>query len=185
MNGSVISFSWIAFFCILLSAATASRAQVVASATAQRYSLTAGGLGSLSQPDYAGAGIAQSSPNRMYGIGAFVDLKVNRWVQIEAKGNWLRFNSYLAISEDSYLIGPRLPLHRFGRATPYAKALFGLGNASFLDGIAFTSAYGGGLDYRLTKRISVRAIDFEYQRWQATPAFSPYGFSAGIGYKVF
>lgn len=185
MNRSVIAFFGIASFCILLSAATGSRAQVVASATAQRYSLTAGGLGSLYQPDYAGAGIAQSSPTRLYGIGAFVDLKVNRWVQIEAKGNWLRFNQYLAVSEDSYLIGPRLPIHRFGRATPYAKALFGLGNGNFLDGIAFTTAYGGGVDFRVTKRISVRAIDFEYQRWQATPAFSPYGFSAGIGYKVF
>jgi len=179
------SLFWIAFFCILLSAATASRAQVVPSATAQRYSLTVGGLGSYYQPDYAGAGIAQDSPNRMVGIGAFVDLKVNRWVQIEAKGNWLRFNQYLAISEDSYLIGPRLPIHRFGRATPYAKALFGLGNGSFLYGTAFVYAYGGGLDYRVTKKISVRAIDFEYQQWQATPAFSPYGFSAGISYKVF
>jgi opacity protein-like surface antigen len=180
MNRSVI-----ALFCILLSAATASRAQVVPSATAQRFSVTVGGLGSLDQPDYAGAGIAQNSPNRMVGIGAFVDLKVNRWVQIEAKGNWLRFNRYLGASEDSYLIGPRLPLHRFGRVTPYAKALFGLGNASFLDGLAFTYAYGGGVDYRVTKRISVRAIDFEYQQWRATPAFVPYGFSAGVGYKIF
>lgn len=179
------SLFWIAFFCILLSAATASRAQVVPSATAQRYSLTVGGLGSYYQPDYAGAGIAQDSPNRMVGIGAFVDLKVNRWVQIEAKGNWLRFNQYLAISEDSYLIGPRLPIHRFGRATPYAKALFGLGNGSFLDGTAFVYAYGGGVDFRLTKKISVRAIDYEYQQWRATPAFSPSGFSAGIGYKIF
>lgn len=179
------SFFWIAFFSILLPAVTASHAQVVASATSQRYSVTVGGLGSFYQPNYAGAGIAQDSPTHLYGIGAFVDLRVNRWVQIEARGNWLRFNQYLAISEDSYLIGPRLPLHRFGRATPYAKALVGLGSGSYLDGIAFAYAYGGGVDYRLTKKISVRAIDFEYQQWRTTPALSPYGFSAGISYKVF
>jgi opacity protein-like surface antigen len=142
-------------------------------------------MGSAFQPDYAGAGVAQTGPNRLYGVGAYVDLRVNRWVQFEAEGRWLRYNEYLGINEDNYLVGPRLPIHRFGRATPYAKVLVGFGSGSFLTGHSTTLAYGGGVDYRVTKRISVRAIDFEYQQWNVTPTLYPYGVSAGIGYKIF
>jgi len=177
--------SVLGFFCILLFAAAASNAQVVPSASGRGLSLTAGALGSAFQPDYAGAGVEQTSPNRLYGVGAYVDLRLTRWVQFEGEGRWLRYNQYLGITEDNYLIGPRLPIHRFGRATPYAKVLVGLASGSFLAGHATSLAFGGGVDYRLTKRISVRAIDFEYQRWNVTPTLYPYGISAGVGYKIF
>jgi hypothetical protein len=53
-------------------------------------------------------------------------------------------------------------------------------------------AYGGGIDFRLTKRFSARG-DFEYQQWLQWPNIPgipnsplfPYGASAGIGYKIF
>jgi hypothetical protein len=50
-----------------------------------------------------------------------------------------------------------------------------------------TVAFGGGLDFKMTKRISVRAVDVEYQWW---PDFlgshiSPYGASAGVSYRIF
>ena len=51
-------------------------------------------MGSIFQPDYAGNGIAQTSPNRLYGVGAYVDAHFSRWLQIEAEGRWLRFNEY-------------------------------------------------------------------------------------------
>jgi opacity protein-like surface antigen len=177
--------SVLGFFCILLTAAAASSAQVVPSAAGRQLSLTAGALGSAFQPDYAGGPVEQTSPNRLYGVGAYVDLRLTRWVQLEAEARWQRYNEYLGINEDNYLVGPRLPIHHFGRATPYAKALVGFGSGSFLTGHAGTFAFGGGVDYRLTKRISVRAIDFEYQRWNVTPTLYPYGVSAGIGYKIF
>jgi opacity protein-like surface antigen len=175
-----------ALFCMMFAAqALQVRAQVVPSATGRRISVTAGGLGSAFQPDYAGEGIAETSPNRLYGVGAYVDVRINRWVQIEAEGRWSRYNQYLGNGEDTYLIGPRIPIHRFGRATPYAKVLFGMNSASFLTGHSTALAYGGGLDYRLTKRFSVRAFDFEYQQWQVTPTLRPYGASVGVGYRVF
>lgn len=172
-------------------AVVSARAQVVPSATSHTFSVSAGGLGSLVQPDYAGEGIAQTSPNRLYGIGAYVDLHFSRWVQIEGEGRWMRFNEYypqgssIGISEDTYLAGPRIPIVTFHRVTPYGKFLVGLGSGSFISGSTFVLAYGGGADVRLTRRLTLRAIDFEYQQWRVNPTLYPYGGSVGISYKIF
>lgn len=190
----IVKQSILALFSILFAAgAVSARAQVLPSATRGQISLTAGGLGSVFQPDYAGKGVAQTSPNRLYGIGAYVDVKFTRWVQVEAEGRWLRFNEYEDINEDNYLIGPRLPIHHFHflRATPYAKVLVGLGRMNFENNDAwgrFTDlAYGGGVDLKVTKRISIRAVDFEYQQWPRWlhSSIYPYGLSAGVGYRIF
>jgi hypothetical protein len=55
-------------------------------------------------------------------------------------------------------------------------------------------AYGGGVDFRLSKRFSARG-DFEYQQWPRWPnipesgiantTLFPYGASVGVGYKIF
>ena len=186
--------SIIALFFILFAAGSLSaRAQVVPSAYAQRFTINVGLLGSVFQPDYKGGGVAQTGPYRLYGDGAYVDVKLTRWVQIEAEARWLRFNSYLDIREDNYLIGPRLPIERlrFKRATPYAKVLVGFGRMNFEYNAAygrFTDiAYGGGVDVKLTKRITLRAIDFEYQQWPnwLSSSLSPYGGSVGVSYKIF
>jgi hypothetical protein len=186
-------FIVLALMCLISAGTLTARAQVAPSATRQQLSLTAGGLGSLFQPDYAGSLIAQTSPNHLYGVGAYVDVKFRRWFQLEGEARWLRFNEYLDINEDNYLIGPRLPIHHFRllRATPYAKVLFGMGKMNFEYNYAyghFTDiAYGGGVDIQATKRISIRAFDFEYQQWPnwVGGTLSPYGGSVGIGYKFF
>lgn len=175
-----------AFFCIVISIATVSaRAQVVPAATANSSTLTAGGLGSAFQPDYAGEGIAQTSPNRLYGAGAYVDARLNRWVGAEFEGRWLHYNTYLGINQNSYLVGPRVPIGTFHGLTPYGKFLVGMGNGSFLTGNTFVMAYGGGVDYRLSRRFTLRAFDFEYQQWRLTPTLWPYGGSVGLSYKIF
>lgn len=178
--------SILAFFFIAVSFATVSaRAQVVPSATSNSFTLTAGGLGSAFQPDYAGEGIAQTSPNRLYGAGAYVDARLNRWLVAEFEGRWLRYNTYLGINENTYLVGPRVPITTFHRITPYGKFLVGIGNGSFLSGNTFVLSYGGGVDYRLSRRFTLRAFDFEYQQWRLTPVISPYGGSVGLSYKIF
>jgi hypothetical protein len=179
----------------LLAAGTVSvHAQVVPAATGRQLSLTAGGLASGFQPDYDGGGLAETSPNRLYGFGTYVDVKFNRWVQIEAEGRWLRFNQLNNINQSNYLIGPRYPIRQlhFWRATPYAKVLIGYANMNFEFNEAtgrFTDiAYGGGLDVKVTKRISLRAVDFEYQQWPKwinNEQLFPYGVSVGVGYKIF
>lgn len=156
--------------------------------------LTAGGLASTFQPDYAGGGIPSTSPRWLVGFGAYVDLKLTRWVGVEAEGRWLRENSYVDIREDNYLFGPRVPIREFKLMglTPYGKAMFGLGRMNFEYNEAYGRfsdfALGGGVDMKLTKRISIRAADFEYQfwpNWINNHTLKPYGVSAGIGYKIF
>lgn len=194
---------------LLVAGASAVRAQVSAAATGRQFSITAGGMASVFQPDFVydswvctiqpclyssdWSPVAKASPQPLLGAGAYVDMKFNRWVQIEAEGRWLRFNQYAGVNQDNYLIGPRLPIFHAGRTTVYAKALGGYSNMAFGNdqgsGKTATFAFGGGLDYRVTKRISLRAADFEYQYWPASAwsnsAFTPYGASMGIGYRIF
>src|ERR1039458_9710240 len=152
MKRSILALLFIAFSLAVVSA----RAQVVPAATSHTLSISAGALGSMFQPDYAGLGFAQTSPNRLYGPGAYVDVHFSRWVQVEAEGHWLRFNQYYlngippGNGEDTYLIGPRIPIVTFHRLTPYGKFLVGLGTGSFLTGNTFVLDYGGGVDVRLT-----------------------------------
>lgn len=170
---------------LLVTGAACATAQVVPSATGRRLTVHVGGEGSIFQPDYAGQGIAQTSPNRLYGIGAYVDADFTRWIQIEAEGRWLQWHQYAGINENSYMIGPRVPIVEYKRFTPYGKFLFGFGSGSFLTGRAMTFAYGGGVDYRLSKRFTLRAFDFEFQQWRVTPTLHPYGGSVGLSYRVF
>ncbi len=161
------------------------------SARAHHPTLTAGGFGSIFQPDYAGNGFAQTSPNRLYGIGAYVDVKINRWVGVEAEGRWSRFNEFYfgnpptPNGEDTYSIGPKVPVVTYKGLTPYGKFLVGFGSGSFLNGHSTVLTYGGGVDYRLSQHFVLRAFDFEYQQWILTPTLYPYGGSVGIGYKIF
>jgi opacity protein-like surface antigen len=187
-------FAFLSTCALLCAWAATARAQVVPSATREHHiSITAGGLASAFQPNYAGGLVASSSSDPLFGMGAYVDVKLTRWFQAEAEGRWLRFNSFISITEDNYLLGPRVPIHRFHwmGATPYGKVLFGMGKMTFEYNDAyghFTDiAYGGGLDLKLNKRWTLRAADFEYQQWPnwVNGSLHPYGASAGIGYRIF
>jgi opacity protein-like surface antigen len=215
--------------CWMLAGA-ALRAQAVPSATTGQFSITAGAIGSIFQPDYLGSNMAQTNGQSirfgLVGVGTFVDLRFRRWIQVEAEGRWLQFNINPVnanvqvsgtpptvndptheVTERTYLIGPRIPLHRFGRVTPYVKALVGFGRTSLNPDLfptiagspdfgGFAQAYGGGVDYRLSKHINIRVFDAEYQSWTlsilntATSQtwnfpIHPYGASAGISYRIF
>ena len=97
----------------------------------------------------------------------------------------MKFNEYLGIDENTYSIGPRIPITTFHKVTPYGKVLIGLGTGGFLTGEALVTTFGGGVDYRLSRKFTLRAFDFEYQRWNVTPTLYPYGGSVGMSYKVF
>lgn len=177
---------FVAFLGIVLAAGGCSvRAQVAPSAVGSRLIVTAGGEGSIFQPDYAGQGVAQASPQRLYGVGAYVDAEFTRWIQIEAEGRWLRWNQYAGVAENTYMIGPRVPITDYHGFAPYGKFLFGWGSGPFLTGRTTTWAYGGGVDYRLSRKFTLRCFDFEYQNWRVTPTLHPYGGSVGLSYRVF
>jgi len=188
-------------FAVTAAASVSAHAQVVPSATARGMSIAAGGEVSGFQPDYAGNGIPQAAPfynGYLAGLGTFVDVKFTPWIQVEGEARWMRWNKPVGgIYEDNYLVGPRLPIYKlhFWKATPYAKVLVGYGKLNFEDGNGWGRytdiAYGGGLDVKVTRRITMKLPDFEYQQW---PKWSegageytlfPYGISIGASYRFF
>ena len=76
----------------------------------------------------------------------------------------------------TYLFGPRFSYRNHSRVTPFAQALFGAADAGkvtlsgctgssctpLLAQTAFAMTAGGGLDIRLARHISIRAIQAEY-----------------------
>ena len=179
-----LAFAFSLFSVVLLGIGPAAlKAQVVPSAFKSPISLSVGGMGSVFDPDYVS--------NKLGGLGAYVDLNLFHGLGIEAEGRWQRFNEYQGISQDNYLIGPRVRIRHIWHVTPYVKVLGGYSHMNFEDNIAtgrFTTiAFGGGVDIRLTRRLTVRPFDAEYQYW---PSFlggslSPYGASAGMSYRIF
>lgn len=91
------------------------------------------------------------------------------------------FKSYFQYKETSYDAGLRWVEH-YRKFAPYAKALVGFGHSSAVNsrqivggstpGSYFLYGLGGGLDYNVTDKMSIRCVDFEYQRW---PNFPPNG----------
>jgi opacity protein-like surface antigen len=168
---------------LLATRPAAMQAQVAPSAYKSPISLTVGGTASLFNPDYL--------TNNLGGFGAYADVNIFRGIGVEVEGRWLHLHEFEGISQDNYLIGPRVQFMHFWRARPYAKALVGFSNMNFEEGIGsgrFTTlAFGGGIDIHVTHRWSVRAIDAEYQYWPSflDGSLSPYGVSAGVSYRVF
>jgi opacity protein-like surface antigen len=181
-------------FAALLLLPTIGRAQVVAAGKGGNEQLLVGATFSDFDPDYG--------YQRLYGIGAYVDYNVTpRWGG-EAEVRFHRFNQLADIHEDNYLIGPKYNWHH-KRFTVYGKGLLGLGYFNFpqnaAHGTYFDAALGGGVDYRLTRRIYVRG-EYEYQIW---PGFvgppdpnpiplanrpnglTPNGFAVGASYRIF
>jgi opacity protein-like surface antigen len=69
----------------------------------------------------------------------------------------------------TYLFGPRISYRSYRHFTPFAEALFGVAHtgasiAGATSGSqnAFAMAIGGGVDYRLTNRFSLRPLQVDY-----------------------
>jgi hypothetical protein len=113
------------------------------------------------------------------------------WFGGEAEVRFVRFGADENVTETTYLAGPRFTLSkRPGRIRPYAKFLIGVGHINlpfnYGEGNYLTYAPGGGMDYTLNDRWTVRVVDVEYQMW---PQFNygslhPYGISAGIIFRI-
>src|ERR1035441_201621 len=134
-------FDVVLLLILLATGSAIARAQSVRSATISPFSITAGGTASLFQPKYIGGWtncsgcsvfpVSQNGNQPLLGIGAYVDMKLTHWVQLEAEGRWQRFNAFNGITEDNYLIGPRVPVFHIWKATAYAKALGGFSNIKY------------------------------------------------------
>ena len=180
------------FFVLCLAAAISAKAQVVESAEVRTFSINAGGFGSAFWPNDGNFPPYGKSADYLLGLGTYVDLRFTHWVQVEGEARWLHFHEYAGENQSTYLIGPKVPIHQFGRAHLYGKALIGLGRMTFPNGYghgSFTAfAFGGGVDYRVSRKLTFRAVDFEFQDWpNFLPSFNihPYGVSMGMSYRVY
>jgi hypothetical protein len=127
---------------------------------------------------FAGAEVSgdslQYGERRMMGVTGFAEVDSRRRFGLEAEVNRVQLFAEEDETAFTYLAGPR---YRFvlGRFQPWMKALAGMGEFNFPAYTRLPSrsnlviAPGGGLDYRLNRRIRLRIVDFEYQMW---PGFS-------------
>jgi hypothetical protein len=170
---------------LLLAAAVSTQATAQSRPTADGPGsyIQVGGIGSIFQADYG--------QNHLGGDAAFVDANLYRRIGIEAEARALHFKEQEDVHETTYLAGPRISILT-GRFRPYGKFLVGRGQFSFpfhyAQGSYFVIAPGAGVDWQVGRsRLTVRIVDFEFQRW---PQFSygplqPYGVSSGIALRVF
>lgn len=177
----------------LLSVAFISaRAQVIESADLRTFRINAGGMVSGFAVNDGSHPLYSPGANYLGGIGTYVDLHFTHWIQVEGEARWLRFHQYAGEHQDTYLIGPKVPVIQFRGANVYGKALIGAGKMTFPNKYGYGTftalAFGGGVDYQLSRKLTLRPVDFEYQVWpKFLPGSSihPYGVSVGMSYRVF
>ncbi|QNI36293.1 outer membrane beta-barrel protein [Edaphobacter sp. 4G125] len=144
-----------------------------------------------------GAGYSFASPDygqrKIQGYSIYGTFDFTRHIGIEGDIHRVNVITPTDIGENTYLLGPRYVLH-FGRFHPYAKGLLGLGffptNYDKGSGKPNTNyhhkiyAFGGGVDYTVSRHFNVRAVDFEYQRWPGwkPDGLTPYVFTFGAAY---
>jgi len=132
----------------------------------------------------------------LQGITLYGTFDLNNHIGVEGDVHLASvIKSYYQYKETSYDAGLRWT-QRYRKFAPYGKALVGFGHSSAINkvqivggsspGSYFLYALGGGLDYELSPKINIRAVDFEYQRW---PNFPPHGltpplFTFGVAYRI-
>ncbi len=165
----------------LCIAPTTMRAQAVPTASGPGSYIALGGGVSAFQQDYG---------RRVVGGGCvFADINPTWRFGLEAEARWLGWHGAEDVSETNYLAGVRLAA-RSHTVRPYAKFL--VGDAHIVLPFRYASgdflAYvpGAGVDYEVNDRVSVRAVDFEYQLWPQFPygELRPYGISAGLSFRL-
>ncbi len=180
---SIVMRCAVILFLLTAGLASTALAQVAPASYGGNQRVTVGGTVSGFELDYG--------QRKLGGAGVFVDANFNdRW-GIQGEANWLWVHQFADTHFSTYLGGPRLTFNTRGNFQPYVKGLVGGGlfnfPYSYAHGSYFVAAGGGGLDYHIAPRISLRLADFEYQYW---PQFSfgaihPYGVSVGVEYHLF
>lgn len=152
-------FSCLIVMAVMLPGGMSTLAQTRESATAGRSFVWVGGGASDYYLQYGG--------EKTVGVTGFLDADSVRRMGIEAEGRWLDLHETHNVHAETFLAGPRYHFD-MGRFQPYAKGLAGMGRFNFpynyATGKYFVIGAGGGLDYFINPRLSVRG-DFEYQYW--------------------
>jgi outer membrane immunogenic protein len=115
-------------------------------------------------------GVAPSETFNGNGGGGQLEYNPNRWLgvvgDLSGYGATSTTNGALVGGVFTYLFGPRVNF-RHGKVTPFAQTLFG--GIRTTDGIGrsgpennFTMTAGGGIDFKVSKLVSVRPVQAEY-----------------------
>jgi opacity protein-like surface antigen len=157
------------------------QAQALPTAIGPGTYLSLGGGISAFPSDYDGRNIA--------GAAVFLDVQPTFRYGFEAETRFLRYRTDEGVSQTNYLAGIHVGI-RPQRVRPYVKFLvgatriqapFGYGQGTF-----FTFVPGAGVDYSLSDRWTVRAVDLEYQ---IVPQFIAsevrnFGVTMGLSYRL-
>lgn len=131
----------------------------------RRLNVQVGGLFSVANPGVASDATIVYGQMNFKGVGMYATIDPANHLGLEMSSRQV-FGTE-GVHERTYSAGPRFYLTR-GRFMPYGKVLFGRAVFNFPNNFAnqaFTEgSLGGGVDYRLTSLLYVRA-DYEYQRW--------------------
>ena len=180
-----LRFSWFSILAIalLLAGGRGLHAQAKPTATGLGTLISVGGEGSYYQMDYGKRYVG--------GFAAFAEVDPTWRYGAEAEVRFSRFGADENVTETTYMAGPRVTLsRRQGKIRPYAKFLIGVGHINFpfnyATGSYLAYAPGGGLDYVINERWTVRAVDVEYQNWPKFTygALNPYGISVGVAFRL-
>jgi hypothetical protein len=150
--------------------------------TASRGSQIQAGAGLLYlQPDYVDKSIK--------GVSFWGDYDFKRFLGAEASVHIGSIITPDDIAENSYMVGPRAMYHR-RKLTVYGKLLFGRGTITNQDNNLSSSyniyAFGGGVEYRVSRKINIRAVDIELQKWPnfEPNTLSPIAYTFGASYII-
>jgi opacity protein-like surface antigen len=129
---------------------------------------------------FAGYSYLQANPGvtgfdsfHLHGASASVAYNYNNWLSGVADfGGYSHGNTFGGGNGtlSTYLFGPRVTYRHLHKITPFGQVLFGVGHAdasSFGTAhsqTAFAMAVGGGVDYKLFDRFSIRPIQADYLR---------------------
>ena len=152
---------------------------------------TAGGPGGYVAVGGGASGFQSDYGHRTIGGGlVYADVNPQWRIGLEGEARFLRWHDFEQVTESTYVGGLRVAVLRPRRWNPYAKFLAGVGKITLPYGYAhgsfLTYAPGAGLDVAVADRLTLRLVDFEYQRWPqfSYGALSPYGISAGLSVRL-
>jgi outer membrane immunogenic protein len=109
----------------------------------------------------------------MNGGSASLAYNANHWLSAVADFGGYHTNNILGTGIDgtlsTYLFGPRISYRRDSRITPFGQVLFGVAHIGGHNGLAFSGsnnsfamAIGGGVDFRVSERFSIRPLQVDY-----------------------
>ncbi len=183
---------WLVFV-LVAAASVGARAQVVGAVKGLPPKITLGGTLSGFNPDY--------TLERLYGLGAYADVVPYRTthfdIGLEGELQVLNLHQIVHVHEFTTSIGPIVSLNAGHGLQPFAKVMYGYGNfyypyftavrPKFYQDSYGIWVFGGGLDYKLTDRVTLRGA-YEYQDWthfRGAKTLNPNGPMIGVSYRFF